>query len=210
MQVYKQESVDSEVLKNGFSSLQAKIGSLQAGFRTQSGSLKRVFKPTSKNCKSTSRISYAVWFFKTYFQVYKQEMQVHKQDSVDSEVLKNGFQVYKQELEVFKQDSVRNVVLKNELSSLQAGIASLQEGYRTQCGSFKRVDKSTSMNCKSTSRIPYAAWFFKTYFQVYKQELQVYKQDSVDNEVLKNGFSSLQARIGCLLAGFRTLCAYSK
>ena len=155
MQVYKQDSVSSVVLWNVISSLQATNSSLQAGFRRQWGSEKRVFKSTSKNCKSSSRIPNAVWFFTTYFQVYKQQMQVFKQESVDSEVLKNGF------------------------SSLQARNASLKAGFRTQCASPKQVFKSTSKNCKSASRNPYAVWFFKTGFQVYKQELQVYKQDSV-------------------------------
>ena len=136
MQVYKHNSVDSEVLKNGLSSLQARNASLQAGFRTQCASQKQVFKPTSKNCKSASRIPYVLWFLNTYFQVYKQEMQVYKQDSVDNEVLKYGF------------------------SSLHAKIGSLQAGFRSQSGSLKPVFKSTSKNCKSTSRISYAVWFF--------------------------------------------------
>ena len=38
MQVYKQNLLDSEVLENEFSSLHARIGRLQAGFRTQCGS----------------------------------------------------------------------------------------------------------------------------------------------------------------------------
>ena len=136
MQVYKQDFVRSALLQNEFSRLQARIVSLQAGFRTQCGFLKRVFKSTRKNRKSTSRIPYAFWFLKTHFEVYKQEMQVYKQDAVDGEVLKYGF------------------------SSLQARIVSLQAGFRTQSGSLKRVFKSTSKNWKYTSRIPCAVLFF--------------------------------------------------